>query len=198
MHRIVQMQQQIQRLRDEANSISQLCNQLQQQQLQRLTFLAGQMQQDLNSLSSMAQQISSTVQTQGQFGQTAGGYAVQYGVGQTGFGGYAQGYQPFTGQYGQAGEQFSTARFGTTGTGGYNISQYATQPTTFGNVSGYTTQGTTGQFGGYQTGQQFGAAGQYGGFQQPGQSGLQGGGFQGSIYEQGNYSPNYTGVISNN
>ncbi|SHJ65903.1 hypothetical protein [Desulfofundulus thermosubterraneus] len=196
MHQIVQMQQQIQRLRDEASSISQLCNQLQQQQLQRLTFLAGQMQQDLNSLSSMAQQISSTIQTQGQFGQTAGGYAAQYGVGQTGFGGYTQGYHPFTGQYGQAGEQFGTTRFGATETAGYNITQqYATQPTGAGNVSGYATHGTAGQFGGYQTGQQHGMAGQYGGFQQ---SGLQGGGFQGSIYEQGNYQPNYTGVLPNN
>jgi len=73
-----QLQQQLQRLRDEVNSISQLASQLQQveqnnsaqlqqlqqkeifaaQNLQRIQYLAGQLHQDITQASNMAQQLT--------------------------------------------------------------------------------------------------------------------------------------------
>jgi len=80
MYQYNQIQQQIQRLRDEASTISNLAGQLQQteisnssqlqqlqqkevnasQQLQRLQYVANQLHQDINQINSLAQQMSST------------------------------------------------------------------------------------------------------------------------------------------
>lgn len=93
MYQYNQIQQQIQRLRDEASTISNLAGQLQQaemnnssqlqqlqqkevnasQQLQRLQYVASQLHQDINQINSLAQQMSSAFyqtvppQTQGAF-----------------------------------------------------------------------------------------------------------------------------------
>jgi len=104
MDQIYQLQRQIQDLRQEVNTISQVAGQLQRseannaaqlqqmsqnenaatQQLQTIQQLCNRLSQDVNVISSIAQQIPQMVgmQAGGQFG--AGTYAGQWGTGQFG------------------------------------------------------------------------------------------------------------------
>ncbi len=99
MDQIYQLHQQIQRLRQEINNISQMTSQLQQfeqsnaaqlqqlhqhevnasQQLQRIQQACSQINNDLNLVSGAAQQATPHSMSQGvsQFGAQAGGYAQQ-------------------------------------------------------------------------------------------------------------------------
>lgn len=101
MDQIYQLQQQIQRLRQEVNNISQMTSQLQQfeqsnaaqlqrlqqhevnatQQLQRIQQLCSQLSNDLNSVSSIAQQVTQSIaQNMFQPGTGYAGFGQQYGT----------------------------------------------------------------------------------------------------------------------
>lgn len=122
MDQIYQLQQQIQRLRQEINNISEVCstlgqseqaNALQLQQLQqkeafatqglrRIQQSANSLNQELNQISNVAQQIMSQMQTQR-------GYTTNISA-------YGAGISPTTGVFGQTGfNQFGTGQFGYTG-----------------------------------------------------------------------------------
>lgn len=142
MDQIYQLQQQIQRLRQEVNNISQVTSQLQQfeqnnaaqlqrlqqhevnatQQLQRIQQICGQINNDLNNVSSAAQQVSQSIaQNFSQIG--TGGYGQQFGTfgNQFATGVYSQNqhYQP---NY-ISSTPFAQQRFGTQYTGSYSPAQ---------------------------------------------------------------------------
>jgi len=146
-----QLHQQLQRLREDVNSISQLASQLQQaeqnnsaqlqqlqqkeifaaQNLQRIQYLAGQLHQDLNQASSMAQQMTGA----SVFPQTQAAYQAP-----TGFSPFQQ--QATTTQTGWA--QPAWAQTGLIGQTGAFQRGYGAQ-------TGYGT-GLTGETGAFQTG----------------------------------------------
>ncbi|TYO93878.1 hypothetical protein [Desulfallas thermosapovorans] len=138
MDQFYQLQQQIQRLRQEVNSISQMTSQLQQfeqnnaaqlqrlqqqeanatQQLQRIQQICGQINNDLNSVSNAAQQASQSL-AQSFTPLGTGGYSQQFGTFGNQFttGAYSQNqhYQP---NY-ISSTPFQQQRFGTQYTGSY-------------------------------------------------------------------------------
>ena len=181
MDQIYQLQQQIQRLRQEINNISQMTSQLQQfeqnnasqlqqlhqhevnasQQLQRIQQVCNQINNDLNLVSGAAQQVTQSMsQTGNQFGTAyAGGYAQQpttfgsqFTTGQTGMMGNQQHYQP---NYTSA-APLQQQRFGAAlGTGSYqspSIGFAQTYANQGAASSGYASQN---QFGGNQGYNQF-------------------------------------------
>ncbi|MDF9409561.1 MAG: hypothetical protein A4E52_00569 [Pelotomaculum sp. PtaB.Bin013] len=128
MDQFFQLQRQIQDLRNEVNSISQVAGQLQRseanhaaqlqqmsqsenavtQQLQTIQQLCNRLNQDVNVISSITQQIPQMagMQTSGQFG--AGTFSSQLGTGQFGY------YNPTmsSGQYGPSAFGTFGAQFG--------------------------------------------------------------------------------------
>lgn len=144
MDQVVQLQQQIQRLQQEINNISQVCNQLQQseqanalqlqqltqkemmasQGLRRIQQSAGALSQELNTISSIAQQMVSPVSPFQRTFQAAG---VTPGV----TAGVIPGaYTTYTGLTGQAGLYAPQAGLGANvtqpGTGMLGGAQYGT------------------------------------------------------------------------
>jgi len=143
MDQIYQLQRQIQDLRQEVNTISQVAGQLQRseanhaaqlqqmsqsenaatQQLQTIQQLCNRLSQDVNVISSIAQQIPQMIgmQASGQFG--AGTYAGQLGTGQFG------NYNPTisTGQYGPPAYGTFGAQFGGSRSDEYARNQQISQ-----------------------------------------------------------------------
>ncbi|GBF34033.1 hypothetical protein DCCM_3144 [Desulfocucumis palustris] len=133
MDQVYQLQQQLQRLRQEISDISQVCNALQQseqtnsmqlQQLQQKEVMATQglrriqqaansLSQDINQISSIAQQMAGQMQTQRTFASTypplTTGISPYAGAGMlsqtTGFGGQSG---TFAGQFGNLANQTGT------------------------------------------------------------------------------------------
>jgi len=176
-----QLQQQIQRLRDDLNNISQLCSQLQQQeqmnsshlqqlhqrelhaaqQLQRINSMANRIYQDINQVSSMAQQLSGQMTT----GMYQSGGPAQYAQS-----GWSNQPGTFSGQIGYSPTGW-TGQFGPSGQ--YGMAQPATG---YGQAYSYT--GIPGgqfsaQYNANPVSNQGAGYGQYGYQVQPGFSGAQ-------------------------
>lgn len=143
MDQFYQLQQQIQRLRQDINNITSMTSQLQQfeqnnasqlqrlqqnevtasQQLQRIQQICGQISSDLNSVSSAAQQAGQSISQNPQLGSGISGYSQQFGSfgnqyapsQATGSFGSSQHYQP---NY-IAGMPMQQQRFGSPYTGSY-------------------------------------------------------------------------------
>lgn len=169
MYQSNQLQQQIQRLRDEANTISNLAGQLQQaemnntlqlqqlqqkevnvsQQLQRIQYTANQLHQDINQINNLAQQMSApaSYQTAPSPGQGASFNPTQYG----GFGTNQPGWSTQPGGSFTGGGQFFATPAQRTQATQYEASRYGEYSPvtgsqgapagTWGNISQTTTPG---------------------------------------------------------
>jgi len=160
MDQVMQLQRQIQELRQEVNNINQLAGQLQlsetqnaaqlqrlqqhenfaTQQLQQIQQLCNRLSQDVSQIGSMAQQINSQMATRTQLGTYGTGFSTAWQPGTLSAQPSTFGWQPGTTQWGagQQGGQFGATQYSVNPASNM-YGSYFTTPAQFSTGSQYGT-----------------------------------------------------------